>query len=416
MGRAKLTNTDHAKQWPKVLQDAATKAALTDAGFAPVVLRMHEKGAAARLEKLATTSPITLVKDTYDEQLAELLLSRNAQLYRANPAVQQESIASFLASHYGTTEPWQMGSWVYYPWSGYLVHILEEELFLESRTIRNKNLITADEQATYADFKVGCLGMSVGSSAAVALILQGGSRQIAIADSAVISGSNLNRIRTGVSSVGDEKATVIARQLYEMDPYIAVAKASGQVTQATLESFFTTPQPLQCVVDEIDDLEVKVRLRVEARRRGIPVLMATDLGDDVMLDVERFDRNPNLALFHGLAGDIEAVLTKKDMTQRQWLKYANMIIGNQNVPLRLQQSLLQIGQTLPTQPQLGGTAQAAGSVIAYAVRMLALGQPLKSGRTMISLDHHLLEGHRSARNRLRHRRHTQILKKALDSI
>lgn len=416
MGRAKLTTTDYAKRWPPSLQTAAKNAPLTGAGYEPVVMRMGQPSAARELEKLATSAPITLVKDNYDEQLAELLLSRNAQLYRARPAIQQESIASFLDSHYGSAEPWQMGSWVYYPWSGYLVHLLEEELFTESRTIRNKNLITATEQAVYADFRVGCLGMSVGSSAAVALILQGGSRRITIADSAVISGSNLNRIRTGVSSVGDEKATVIARQLYEMDPYITVTKWTSQVTQATLGDFFTKPEPLQCVVDEIDDLEVKIRLRVEARRRGIPVLMATDLGDDVMLDVERFDLDPKLPLFHGLAGDIEAVLNQKDMTQRQWLKYANMIIGNKNVPLRLQQSLLQIGQTLPTQPQLGGTAQAAGGVIAYAVRMLALGQPLKSGRTLISLDRHLLEGHRSLGNRVRHRRHTRILKKALDSI
>lgn len=416
MGRAKLTTTDYAQRWPRSLRAAAKQAALTGAEYEPVVIRMGFKAAARQLEEVTGSAPITLVKDNYDEQLAELLLSRNAQLYRASPAIQQESISSFLASHYGSTEPWQMGSWVYYPWSGYLVHLLEEELFTESRTIRNKNLITAPEQATYADFRVGCLGMSVGSSAAVALILQGGSRHITIADHAVLSGSNLNRIRTGVSSVGDEKATVIARQLYEMDPYITVTKWTEQVAQATLERFFTQPQPLQCVVDEIDDLEVKVRLRVEARRRGIPVLMATDLGDNVMLDIERFDLNPTLPLFHGLAGDIEAVLSKKDMTQRHWLKYANMIIGNKNVPLRLQQSLLQIGQTLPTQPQLGGTAQMAGGVIAYAVRMLALGQPLKSGRTNISLDHHLLQGHRSIRNQMQHRRHTRILKKALDSM
>ncbi len=64
--------------------------------------------------------------------------------------------------------------------------------------MRNKNLLTTEEQLQYADFKVGCLGMSVGSNGALTLVLQGGSRQIKLADGGVISGSNLNRIRTTV--------------------------------------------------------------------------------------------------------------------------------------------------------------------------------------------------------------------------
>lgn len=40
--------------------------------------------------------------------------------------------------------------WVYYPWSGQLVHILGPELFEELRLARNRHKITAQEQRTLA--------------------------------------------------------------------------------------------------------------------------------------------------------------------------------------------------------------------------------------------------------------------------
>lgn len=417
MGHANLTSTDYSGQWPKPLQAAAKQASLAGVtADRPEVIDMSATGAAARLEGLAKTRPVTQVVDNYDEQLAELFVSRNAQLYRANPEIKANSIRQFLTEHYGGTPAWQKGSWVYYPWSGALVHVLDAELFWELRTIRNKNLITAQEQEAYAGFRAACLGMSVGSSGAVALVLQGGSRQIKIADGAVISGSNLNRIRTGVTSVGLEKSLVVSRQLYEMNPYIEVVRAPGAVRPDNLQAFLDQDWTPDVIIDEIDDLEMKIRLRVEARRRRLPVLMATDLGDDVMLDVERFDQDPSLPLFHGLAGTIEDVLDRKEMSQREWLKYATMIIGTKNVPLRMQESLLEVGTKLPTQPQLGGTAAMAGSVLAYAARQLALGAPLKSGRVSVSLDAVLLEGHGSWGQRRAHKRHSRMLDRAMDSM
>ncbi len=415
MGRTRLSTTDYTDTWPTPLRQAARRSRLDHNASEPIIVRMEEPQSATRLEELADHNPITSIKDNYDEQLSELFLSENAQLYRANSDIQNSSIADYLAEHYHGRASWQLGSWVYYPWSGELVHIVAQDLFERSRTIRNRDLITAEEQQRYGEIRVGCAGLSVGSSAAVALVLQGASKRLKITDGAVISGSNLNRIRAGIGDIGHEKGIVIARQLYEMNPYIELSR-SASITTATLEDFFAKPWALDVVVDEIDDLEIKIRLRVEARRRRIPVLMATDLGDDVMLDVERFDQNPESPLFHGLAGKIEEVLGRQDLTQRQWLKYATTIIGSKNVPLRMQQSLLKVGSSLPTQPQLGGTAMMAGVVLAYAVRHLALSSPLKSGRHTVSLDHDLLRGHTGFGQKRRHSRHTKILDRALKSM
>jgi len=140
------------------------------------------------------------------------------------------------------------------------------------------------------------------------------------------------------------------------------------------------------------------------------------MGDDVMLDVERFDQDPNLPLFHGIVGNIEEMLERKNMTQREWLKYATGIIGTKNVPLDMQKSLLKIGSTLPTQPQLGGTAMAAGATIAFAVRQLAVGEPLKAGRTVVSLEQTLVSGRKGVRHRLKHRSHSRMLDNAMKKM
>jgi len=415
MGQGRLTTTNHESVWPDSLRRAAKRTRLDSDGWRPIVIEMKHAKAAAQLDTLINDHPIHKIVDNYDEQYAELIVSQHPQLYQATLAVKQESLKPYLHKHYDGKEPWQLGSWVYFPWSGTLVHLLEKELFLESRTIRNKDLITAAEQQKYADFTVGCAGMSVGSNVALSLAISGGSQKIKLADGAVISASNLNRIMAGVQEVGNSKSAVIARKLYEMNPYMEVECNLDNITEKTIDSFFEQPWPLRVVVDEIDDLKTKILLRIEARKRGIPVVMATDLGDDVMLDIERFDLNKKLPLFHGLVPNVEELLTK-EVSKREWLKYATAIIGPHNTPLRMQQSLLKIGTKLVTQPQLGPTAAMSGVAVAYAVRQLATGEKLRSGRTLISLDKHLRSDLVTLRYRRSHKKHTRQLKRALDAM
>jgi tRNA threonylcarbamoyladenosine dehydratase len=415
MAQGRLTNFDHVQEWPEFLQDANNKAILQGhQSSRPTIIDMSQPRAATRLEQLIAKNPITRVIDNYDEQLAEALVSRQPQLYQASYEVKRASLEDYLKKHYVHQPGWRKGSWVYYPWSGYLVHILEKEVFFEARTTRNRDLITAKEQEKFAAYHVGCAGMSVGSNVALSLLLQGGSNQLKIADGAVLSGSNLNRVIAGVHNIGDVKSDIVARSLYEANPYAEIERFAT-LTPKNIDQFFDGPWALDVVVDEIDDLEMKIRLRIEARKRRIPVVMATDLGDDVMLDIERYDLNKSLPLFHGLAGDIETVLGKQ-LTRREWLKYATTIINTKNVPLRMQQSLLKIGTKLVAQPQLGSTAIMAGSTVSYALRQLALGHALKSGRMIISFDKELLKGANSPRRRLARYRHAKLVQRTLDAL
>ena len=415
MGQARLTAAGSRDDWPASLRRVAASAQQEVTSWQPIIIDMAATDAAAQLDALVTEHDIREVIDNYDEQYAELIVSRQPHLYQASLEVKRASLKDYIEAHYAGRPSWQLGAWVYYPWTGRLVHVLDKALFIEARTIRNKDLITADEQATYGDFAVGCAGMSVGSNVALSLALTGGSQRLKIADGAVISGSNLNRIVATVAEVGQSKSLVVARHLAEMNPYMVVERFADNLSEQTVEEFFTSPGPLQAVVDEIDDLKTKILLRVEAKRRRIPVIMATDLGDDVLLDVERFDLDPVLPLFHGLVTNPEDLLTR-EVSKREWLKYATSIVDAKNASLRMQQSLLKIGTKLVTQPQLGSTALMSGVVAAYAVRQIALGNQLKSGRTLISLDAQLRPDLTTLSHRREHRRHTRQLEQSLEAM
>ncbi|MDN5274924.1 MAG: ThiF protein [Candidatus Saccharibacteria bacterium] len=412
MAQGKLSTLDVSLNWPLQLKNVAKSSHVDEESWQPKVIKMTGEASEKALIDLIESERILSVIDNYDEQYAELIVSRQPGLYQSSYEDKIIILEKELLAHHAISHAWQKGAWVYYPWNGNLVHVIAREQFLELRSTRNRNLITTEEQHLLEKFNVACAGMSVGSNAALAIGISGYSQRLKLADGAVISGSNLNRVLANVSDIGLSKSLIIARKLYEMNPYMTIERFGGNITVDNITDFFEQPWPIHVVVDEIDNLMIKLQLRVEARRRRLPVIMVTDLGDNVMLDVERFDLDPNLPLFHGLVDGIEDLLTR-EVDNREFLKYAVAIIGPRNAPLRLQESIMQIGREIATQPQLGATAIMAGSVIAYAVRKIALGEELKSGRTMISLDAQLIESQDTDAYRQLHKESTEMIEKAL---
>ena len=144
--------------------------------------------------------------------------------------------------------------------------------------------------------------------------------------------------------------------------------------------------------------------------------MATELGDTIMLDVERFDLEPERELFHGLVPGIEELLSGKLDNYREWTKKAVAIIGPHNMPLRMQKSLLKIGSTIVTHPQLGSTVMMTGGVLAFAAKNIAIGNELESGRYVISLENEMLRDHKTRAHKKTHKKHTKVIHSAINSM
>lgn len=330
----------------------------------------------------ARVSPTEII-DAYGEQLEELFRIRNPQ-YRFNPNY-KEPFEQFLIEHRQGKSLEECGTWIFFPWSSCLIHFLSDEMHQELRTARNKNLITAEEQARFYNFNVGITGLSVGSHAACTLAMMGGAKNLKLADPDTISGSNLNRIRFNYSYLGKNKAESVAQYIYQLNPYSNLLIYSDGITAENISEFFTGSPKLDILVEELDNLEMKIRLRLEARKYGVPVVMATDNGDNIIVDIERYDLDQNLPIFNGLLGDF-GMEDLQNISPSDIPKLATKIAGAHFVTSRMQESLLEVGKTLYSWPQLGDAATLSGVAVTYVVKRIALGEPIKSGKLEVNLD------------------------------
>jgi molybdopterin/thiamine biosynthesis adenylyltransferase len=258
--------------------------------------------------------------------------------------------------------------------------VLPAPLHRELRLDRNRYAITADEQVRLGRLCVAVAGLSVGRAIVSVLAHEGIGGELRLADFDVLELSNLNRVAGGLADVGTSKLVLAAREIAELDPYIRVVAFPQGVQEATIARFVNGAD---VVVDECDDLAMKVRLREEARAAGRPVVMATSHRG--MLDVERFDLEPRRKLFHGLLGDVDSD-ELRGLTAEQKVPYVMRIVGADSLGDRAAASLLEVKQSLSTWPQLASEVVLGGAMAANAVRRIALGGLRASGRFHADLD------------------------------
>jgi hypothetical protein len=122
---------------------------------------------------------------------------------------------------------------------------------------------------------------------------------------------------------------------------------------------------------------VKIAARERARELGIPVVM--DANDRGLLDVERFDHEPDRPLLHGLLGDIHSKELQK-LTFEEKVALILAMVDADRISPELAAAIPQIGRTLSSWPQLASGVALGGALTAEASRRILLGQPCDSGR------------------------------------
>lgn len=313
--------------------------------------------------------------DIYERQLVEL--------FRVLHPAESEDGMAFEQFKKQRPAGVTAGTWAYYPWSGTLLHTVGAEDIRKLRTNRNQLLITAEEQQTLQKATVGVAGMSVGAGIALALVYSGISQTIKIADFDELDTSNLNRLRESLSAVGKPKVELAAQHLYELDPFADVQIFGKGIDDTNIDTFFNDPK-LSVVIDEIDDFKMKVQLRLYAKKYKIPLLMFTSLGDNILIDVERYDLESDLQPFHGLLGElVDEIVSKSEITKDDERRYAVLLVGQEYIPTRALASLPEMGRSLVGRPQLYSTIAVDGGLAAYVVRQLVLGNEPASGRYFV---------------------------------
>jgi len=346
----------------------------------PVILR-EGKYQKNDVEKLKTSKKTIHILDIYDLQLGEYFQITHPYLFNSPEydKAQDIYVRSIKEKSFN-----KQGNWIYFPWNGLLIHTVKEEQYLKLRTNRNKNLITQAEQQVLHNSCIGIIGLSVGSAVAAELVYQGIGSSIKLAEHDNLETTNLNRIKATIFNIGEKKISIAERHLYEIDPYITLISFKDGITTKNLKSFIlSTPKP-KIIVEVIDDFEMKILLRLEARKKRIPVIMQANLGDSLLIDVERFDLYPKLDLFNGVVGNLPEKILK--MPNEDKNKFAVDIVGKKNVPLRALNSVAEIGKSLVGRPQLSSTVAVGSGLIVYLIRQILLGDKTINGRYRIRFD------------------------------
>ncbi|MFE0606365.1 ThiF family adenylyltransferase [Streptomyces sp. NPDC058892] len=346
--------------------------------FRPVVLDPARPDDAATLTALSASARLREVHDRIEEQVDELLRCRDPRdpFGGRSPA---DAVADVLGER-----PAAYGRWIWYPWSGRLVHLLPEAEFRLVRTDRNRDKITRDQQQDLLRRRVGVIGLSVGSSAAVTCAMEGVGGAFRLADFDRVGLSNLNRLQVGVHELGLEKSVLCARRMYELDPYLDIEVHRGGITEETVEDFVGDgDRALDLLVEECDTPWVKVAAREHARLRRIPVLM--DTNDRGLLDVERFDLEGDRPLFHGRIGATTAA-DVRDLDREAAIGFLRTVVDEQRLSPAMTDALTRVGRTLSSWPQLASGVMLGAALVTDTARRILLGEPLPSGRHCIDLD------------------------------
>ncbi|MFE1949685.1 ThiF family adenylyltransferase [Streptomyces sp. NPDC059524] len=345
----------------------------------PTLLRASEEDDRAAVDALLASGSVRERHDRIDEQLAELV-----RCLRPHDALAGSRLERAVAEFTGGAELSRYGTWAWYPWSGRLVHVLPREEFRRVRTDRNRGKIAIAEQQSLLARRIGVVGLSVGNSAALTCAMEGVAGSFRLADFDTLGLSNLNRLRAGVHHLGLPKTVLCARQMYEIDPYLDIELWHEGLTEDTIDAFFGAPdRPLDLVIEECDTPWVKTATREHARRRGVPVLM--DTNDRGLLDVERFDLEPDRPLFHGRGGDLSSEDVRR-LAPADTLAYLLRVCDESRLSPAMKDAIGQIGHTLSSWPQLASGVTLGGALVTDTARRILLGSPVPSGRYYADLE------------------------------
>ena len=346
--------------------------------FQPLFYRLQNEKDRQHFDELLTSPGIILVDQIW-EQLRELMKFKNPSVRFSTNELESET-----KKYLGDKNLEEFGVWIYYPWSNRLVHTLDEEDFINIRTSRNQYKITREERDRLAQKKIGVIGLSVGQSVSVTVAMERICGELRLADFDTLELNNLNRIRAGIHNLGLPKVYSVAREIAEIDPYLKVICFPQGLVEENMDTFFTEGGNLDLLIEESDGFDIKILSRYKARALKIPVVM--EASDRCMVDVERFDLEPERPILHGIVDHLNVDTLKSLQTNEEKIPYMLDVLGIETSSVRLKASMVEMNQTINTWPQLASAVTMGGGITADVSRRLLLNQYTESGRYHVDIE------------------------------
>ncbi len=248
---------------------------------------------------------------------------------------------------------------------------------------------------------VGFVGASLGSNVIEGVVREMRPRVAKLADPDYLEATNLNRLQHGSlrylsqprSSRSDprngfetqfvSKAELVAYENQLVDPYMDWYLYGDGVNTDNIDQFLlgANGEPrVHYVVEEADDLRIKIEVRRRARQYGIPVFMASDLGHRSQAQLQDFSANPNATLGYHIEDEelmsrLERCMQSGD--RNDFFGVARGLVGNDFAVDEYASWIAQTGeQPTSSVPQSGSVAQMSGALGGKLLALHRLGHAL----------------------------------------
>jgi len=182
------------------------------------------------------------------------------------------------------------------------------------------------------------------------------------------------------------KVDCTAYEQHLVDPYLKIFLYREGITRANIDRFLmgdgASEPALDIVVEELDDLKLKVAIREQARRHRVDVAMLSDFGHTVHVLWNMFSEHPDAPL--GAGGDDDQLIEAVAAIERGGRSHLAAVIERfcgAGHPRDQFLAFLEGRGEQPTAslPQSGATAMAAGGIGGKELALRALGH--RAGRT-----------------------------------
>lgn len=320
------------------------------------------------------------IHDLAQELARELFLADNPSVYFSTKSKQLSQFRKYWEKTSNGNDI-TFGTWLYWPWSGDLWHLLSDQDYYRLRTIRNRNIITQEQQEYLRTAVVAVAGLSVGLNTVLSMVRLGIGRAYKLADYDSVSVSNFNRSVYTLMNVESSKVLVAAREILAIDPYMHIDMYPEGLTTDGLPDFI---EGASIIIDTFDAFSLKLQLRKLAKQYRIPVISGFDVEYGTVLLVERYDSDTTLDINFFLNGVSESSIRKIRKAADKTATFIN-IIGKEFHSEAMLESVLSVGKTLTGYPQLSVATSLTSGIFTYAALQILTGGKYESTRRFISL-------------------------------
>ena len=255
---------------------------------------------------------------------------------------------------------------------------------------------------------IGFAGVSVGSNVLEGWLREARPKCIKVADPDWVELTNLNRgerfslrhlvgsrarrfdLRNSYDTERVSKAEAVVYEQQLVDPYLDAYVYTDGLTQANMKRFLEgdgdSEPAIDILVEEMDDLDLKIEVRERARSLRLDVLMVSDLGNSAHVLWNPYSSSPGASLgYHEQDEDLLRALDQLKAGDRSKLtQFLELMCGKGCITGSFGAFLRGEGeQPTSSMPQSGSTAMASGAIGGKELAMHVLGHGLPQQNRVI---------------------------------